>query len=202
MTGRPRKFSEEHPDLYKACASATRDRLISTLFNLCSLSESNCDVVESMLLVEEDSDSDNSSSLHSKSHGGAVSVGRGTKDSPAVIDLTSTPTRQNGSHTSPQSSSTSKRRRPRYEVCINCNEEFDVTGNEEENCVWHDGEVEPIEDMFPDHDERVHGPYDQDWIRRDFPESFEYTCCEGDLNSDGCNVTRHEAKKEKASKWF
>lgn len=32
-----------------------------------------------------------------------------------------------------------KRPRPRYAICEHCNEEFDVTFNEPEDCMWHDG---------------------------------------------------------------
>lgn len=32
-----------------------------------------------------------------------------------------------------------KRLRSRFAICGNCNQEFDVTDNGEENYVWHDG---------------------------------------------------------------
>lgn len=32
-----------------------------------------------------------------------------------------------------------KRQRPRYAICRNCNEEFDITQNDRGGCVYHPG---------------------------------------------------------------
>lgn len=87
--------------------------------------------------------------------------------------------------------------RPRYVVCFNCDQEFDVTRNKKGDCVWHETDAEAIvdHDVFADHDPDCHGPYDQDWIRDEWPEAFEYECCGKDLTSKGCRVTKHEGNK-------
>lgn len=36
-----------------------------------------------------------------------------------------------------------KRLRSRFATCTNCSEEFDVTDNGKDSCVWHPGEREP-----------------------------------------------------------
>jgi hypothetical protein len=46
------------------------------------------------------------------------------------------------------------------------------------------GELEPDYEAWPDHDERCHGPIDTDDNKREFPDSFEWSCCQtngGDL---------------------
>lgn len=91
----------------------------------------------------------------------------------------------------------SERKQPRYQVCDNCEQEFDVTKNKQGDCVWHVEDAEPIVDheTFADHDKDCHGPYDQDWIREEWPEAFEYECCGKDLTSPGCQFTKHKARK-------
>ena len=86
--------------------------------------------------------------------------------------------------------------RTRYAHCINCEEEFDVTDNaDDEGCNYHDGELEVEQDMFVDHDERCHGPMDTEQNRIDYPENFTWSCCEGDGLSDGCQTGRHEERE-------
>jgi hypothetical protein len=36
---------------------------------------------------------------------------------------------------------TPKRLRPRFATCEHCSEEFDVTENEDDACMWHDGKA-------------------------------------------------------------
>jgi len=82
---------------------------------------------------------------------------------------------------------------PRWEICQNCEEEFDVSeARDDEECTYHTGDVEVDEEQFPDHDERCHGPMDTDENRRSFPEGFYWNCCEGQgANHPGCQVGRH-----------
>ncbi|CAL8583818.1 hypothetical protein XPA_009435 [Xanthoria parietina] len=73
-----------------------------------------------------------------------------------------------------------KRLRPRYATCRNCEEEFDVTQNGSEDCVYHPEETEVDYDAatWVDHDEDCHGTIDSEEMRREFPEAFIYPCCE------------------------
>jgi len=82
---------------------------------------------------------------------------------------------------------------PRWEVCVNCDKEFDA-GEEREDgeCVYHTGDLEAIEELFPDHDEDVHGPTDTPENRRAFPERFSWTCCDKDGTDEGCEEGTHE----------
>lgn len=82
--------------------------------------------------------------------------------------------------------------RTRYALCVNCEEEFDVTDNvDDEGCMYHDGELEVDQDMFVDHDENCHGPMDSEDNRRDYPENFIYSCCDEDGQAEGCQTGRH-----------
>ncbi|KAG6860745.1 hypothetical protein C0995_008010 [Termitomyces sp. Mi166 len=75
----------------------------------------------------------------------------------------------------------------RWETCINCNEEFDMTTRrEEEECSFHPGELEVDEEQFADWDESCHGPMDSSHNRREYPENFKWTCCEGNGRAEGC----------------
>ena len=112
---------------------------------------------------------------------------------------------------------------PRWEICANCNEEYD-TNVQSRNalaavCVFHPGEssrynllksrpqfwkgdLEILEEAFVDWDEDCHGPMDSNRNRRDYPENFLWSCCEKDGTSDGCVQRKHRPavpKKRKRS---
>jgi len=104
---------------------------------------------------------------------------------------------------------------PRWEMCGNCGEEFDVgdvRGNEE--CVFHpgasivitkkkdqsltcrfgpEGELEVNEEEFHDWDEDCHGPKDTTENRRSFPQNFTWTCCDENGVGEGCVHGHHRA---------
>jgi hypothetical protein len=52
--------------------------------------------------------------------------------------------------------------------------------------------MEVNEEEFADHDENCHGPMDTPENRRDFPEGFTWTCCDGDGTAPGCVVGEHK----------
>ena len=56
------------------------------------------------------------------------------------------------------------------------------------------GELEIRDEEFPDDDEVAYGNVDPytDWRREEFPDGFEWTCCEGNANAEGCKKTRHD----------
>ncbi|KAF6765904.1 hypothetical protein DFP72DRAFT_704 [Ephemerocybe angulata] len=83
---------------------------------------------------------------------------------------------------------------PRWEQCVNCDEEYDVNRErEEDECQYHPGDMEPDEDGFADWDEDCHGPQDTPENRRQYPQEFMWTCCEEDGTSPGCVIGEHEA---------
>ncbi|KAL8803940.1 MAG: hypothetical protein Q9200_006025 [Gallowayella weberi] len=89
-----------------------------------------------------------------------------------------------------------KRMRPRYAMCSNCEEEFDVTENQSGGCIYHPGEMEVDWDggFWDDHDENCHGPIDDEDRRIEYPEGFIYDCCDRKGDSEGCETTRHIEK--------
>ncbi|KAJ7352326.1 hypothetical protein DFH08DRAFT_84448 [Mycena albidolilacea] len=80
---------------------------------------------------------------------------------------------------------------PRWETCSNCGETYDVNSDDEE-CTFHPGEMEVDEEKFDDWDEGCHGPIDTEHTRKEFPENFSWTCCDGDGTTEGC-VTGHHS---------
>lgn len=61
-------------------------------------------------------------------------------------------------------------------------------------CTYHDGDLEPDDDFFADHDEQIHGETDCEETRQEYPEGFIWDCCGGKLSSlsgRGCQTGRH-----------
>lgn len=58
--------------------------------------------------------------------------------------------------------------------CWLCAQEEGPGSSEEETFRVHPGEIEVIDDEWPDHDERCHGPIDTKANRRDYPHGFEW----------------------------
>lgn len=48
---------------------------------------------------------------------------------------------ENGTEVTEAASTKLKRLRPRYAICENCSEEFDVTDNKKKSCSFHDGRL-------------------------------------------------------------
>ncbi|KAI4818574.1 hypothetical protein E4T44_06545 [Aureobasidium sp. EXF-8845] len=85
-------------------------------------------------------------------------------------------------------------KRQRYAMCENCKEEFDTTNNTEDDCQYHDGELEVDwdSDTWVDWDQRCHGTIDTDFFD-EYPEGFRWECCGAVGNEDGCQIKPHEA---------
>lgn len=66
----------------------------------------------------------------------------------------------------------------------------DTSSGSESEERYHPGEAECDFDSFEDWDERCHGPMDSKVNRRQFPESFLWSCCGGALNSRGCEARK------------
>ncbi|KAF9007526.1 hypothetical protein BDQ17DRAFT_1238028 [Cyathus striatus] len=83
---------------------------------------------------------------------------------------------------------------PRWDLCANCDVEFDVnTIRDDDECVFHPGELEVNEKEFADWDEDCHGPIDTTENRRLYPENFSWTCCDKDGMSEGCVHGEHRS---------
>jgi len=98
----------------------------------------------------------------------------------------------------------------RFEICIQCYQEYDVTKNDENSCRWHPGSCPPIgmhlrqkitdhlpgeceadydADVWADHDENCHG--DPEDLRDDCPQGYKWICCEEPENAKGCETGMH-----------
>ncbi|KAJ7056705.1 hypothetical protein C8F01DRAFT_1086991 [Mycena amicta] len=86
---------------------------------------------------------------------------------------------------------------PRWETCENCRESYDVNAQDNEECVFHPGDLEVDYEKFVDWDEDCHGPMDSRGNRRDYPENFTWSCCDADGTAPGCVNGRHRAKAHK-----
>ncbi|KAF9468177.1 hypothetical protein BDZ94DRAFT_1247374 [Collybia nuda] len=83
---------------------------------------------------------------------------------------------------------------PRWETCANCDQDFDVhEEREDDECIFHPGDLEVDEGSFADWDEDCHGPKDTSSNRRDYPENFQWTCCDKDGLSEGCVQGEHKS---------
>ncbi|KAF2806286.1 uncharacterized protein BDZ99DRAFT_465926 [Mytilinidion resinicola] len=158
-----------------AIDAADPDRLRITLKRVCSLSNDTLELVCSELLVAEKA----AESQKKASESG----GNGKEDNSKAL----------------------KRKRVeyntiRFQTCIQCEQEFDATKNEEGCCRWHKGELEADEDpnMWPDFEDWRDGEYD-DW-KDEFPERFLWSCCKrrGD-DEEVCCVGKHMSAQEHAS---
>ncbi|KAG2145352.1 uncharacterized protein EDB93DRAFT_1151899 [Suillus bovinus] len=86
---------------------------------------------------------------------------------------------------------------PRWDVCANCKEEYDISGErDDEECCYHSGHLNVDEEFFADHDEDCHGPMDTEENRADFPEGFIWTCCDENALSEGCETGQHVAGRK------
>ncbi|KAL6704685.1 hypothetical protein ACN47E_007967 [Coniothyrium glycines] len=92
--------------------------------------------------------------------------------------------------------------RQRFEICIQCNNEYNVLSNDKRSCIWHEGELEVDHegDFWADHDERCHGTIDTDEMRREYPEGFIWNCCDESGENEGCKKSRHRPNRAKRVK--
>ncbi|KAF9472670.1 hypothetical protein BDN70DRAFT_886756 [Pholiota conissans] len=90
---------------------------------------------------------------------------------------------------------------PRWESCANCDEEFDVNTLREQNeCVFHPGDLNPSDASLIEWDAETYGPMDTLDNRHQYPENFNWSCCEKDGQATGCVRGEHRpavARKRK-----
>ncbi|CAI7628141.1 unnamed protein product [Penicillium glandicola] len=80
----------------------------------------------------------------------------------------------------------------RFESCINCLEEFDVTQNSETSCRYH-VEYDMVDEEYFKDEIAAGIDVDNDDYREAWPEMFFYHCCGMDLTEDVYQVRWHKA---------
>ncbi|KAJ9640083.1 hypothetical protein H2201_007610 [Coniosporium apollinis] len=179
-----------NPALRAAIETATPERLRAVLESIRAESSAAHDLVTAKLLLGEADSTDRTTSEDEGTQaGGSTAEKRKTSSKPK------------------------QRPRPRYAICEHCGKEFDVTSNGADDCVWHDGtpndygltsakrllasaagRLEANEDAFVDMEEETWGPHED--YKEEFPENFNWTCCQQDGTTEGCNVERHEERPD------
>ncbi|KAK6346674.1 hypothetical protein TWF696_006792 [Orbilia brochopaga] len=75
--------------------------------------------------------------------------------------------------------------------CLNCEDCFVEEDNTDTSCVYHPGEPEPDMDFFVDHDESIHGHFDDPSMLEEYPEGYIMSCCENKKAYKGCRTSKH-----------
>ncbi|KAJ5345197.1 hypothetical protein N7452_003201 [Penicillium brevicompactum] len=92
-----------------------------------------------------------------------------------------------------KSSAAGKTTVPRYALCGNCKEDFDVTANTDKSCRYHPSFSEADQDshLYEDLDDWMEADTEEN--REEWPECFIFLCCEQNLrdNPHGCKVDFH-----------
>ena len=94
----------------------------------------------------------------------------------------------------PVDASSNKRRyRPRYLMCERCHQEYDVSKNGSNACRYHEEGWEKNEESeaWDDTDDWPEEYLDMDEIKREWPNSFKWLCCDKNCDAAGCQVGRH-----------
>ncbi|KAJ5349962.1 hypothetical protein N7541_007689 [Penicillium brevicompactum] len=92
--------------------------------------------------------------------------------------------------TGAEKSSFGKTTVPRYALCGNCKEDFDVTANTDKSCRSSD-EADQDSHLYEDLDDWMEADTEEN--REEWPECFIFLCCEENLrdNPHGCKVDFH-----------
>lgn len=63
--------------------------------------------------------------------------------------------------------------------------------------IQNAGDLEIIDEAFPDDDEVLYHGIDipGDWRVKEFPEGFEWSCCGGNADAEGCRRSRHSTTR-------
>ncbi|KAJ5343011.1 uncharacterized protein N7506_002835 [Penicillium brevicompactum] len=90
--------------------------------------------------------------------------------------------------TGAEKSSSRKTTVPRYALCGNCKEDFDVTANTDKSCF---SEADQDSHLYEDLDDWMEADTEEN--REEWPECFIFLCCEENLgdNPHGCKVDFH-----------
>ncbi|KAK5191250.1 hypothetical protein LTR99_001633 [Exophiala xenobiotica] len=85
------------------------------------------------------------------------------------------------------------RKRKRFEVCGQCDDEYEVERNELGLCVYHPGqkEVDLDSSVWDDYNWDVAGGMSDYEDDPECQDGFLWNCCDEKLGSVGCQTTRH-----------
>ncbi|KAF2734513.1 hypothetical protein EJ04DRAFT_436920, partial [Polyplosphaeria fusca] len=89
--------------------------------------------------------------------------------------------------------------RRRYEICEQCDLEYDVTTNTDASCLWHFGKlkIDYGGDFWDAHDEDRDGIIDSEEIRDKYPQGFDWSCCYKNGKTAGRIVGKHRPDETK-----
>ncbi|KAG4443386.1 hypothetical protein IFR05_001175 [Cadophora sp. M221] len=84
--------------------------------------------------------------------------------------------------------------RPVFARCVTCEKRYDINDNEGNECVHHPGEKELDSDSghWEDWDDECHGNPETLINDPDHVDGFMWSCCRGEMNSEGCTREPHE----------
>ncbi|KAI5358381.1 hypothetical protein Slin15195_G108340 [Septoria linicola] len=86
-------------------------------------------------------------------------------------------------------------KRKRWEVCVQCEKDFDVTMNEKQQCRRHPGskEIDHRYDFWTDLNLELDGNLSDHAEETEYEDGFMWSCCEKPLASPGCVASEHRA---------
>lgn len=134
-----RAFAEDSPILYEALAIAPDDRLVALLKILCSRRKEVAEAVAEELLVtvEEADDFRNEGAKEALQRKRTVEDEEGLP--PKKRRVTQAALEEvNGNEKFPK-----RRLRPRWALCAQCREKYDITRNGDQECYYHSGKPSP-----------------------------------------------------------
>jgi hypothetical protein len=117
--------SEKQLALRRAIETARPERVRQILQNLCDISTTNEVYVAALLLITEEGQGANATRPKSRKRSASTNVDDEEVDEAGDSEA--------------QKPRAAKRLRARYAICTQCDEEFDVTENNPEDCVYHPG---------------------------------------------------------------
>ncbi|KAF2622643.1 hypothetical protein BU25DRAFT_351820 [Macroventuria anomochaeta] len=185
--GRSETIQQKRQRIYDAIDSATPDRLRAILKKVVNEQPGGLSLVGEELLLRKGQSK--AYTLQNRPNG--AGHGDEEQDSSDYSDA--------DGDDAPRSKRKSTYSRQRFEHCVQCEKEYDVTQNGPRSCQWHDGddEVDEEQDFWADHDEDCHGEIDTPEMRKLFPEGFRWTCCNKLGNDKGCKITPHRPDRSK-----
>jgi hypothetical protein len=148
-----KRSSIEIQNLYNAIDSATPDRLRTLLKNLSTTSSANFESIQGELMLqhgalkrarsendEDDDDEDDDDE---------------DDDDEDDDDDSSEDSGLDDESDNPDEQTDAPANRQRFEICEQCNKEYDVLHNDKKSCQWHQGKLQPSSLLRHDPDREV-----------------------------------------------
>ncbi|ORY15296.1 hypothetical protein BCR34DRAFT_478044, partial [Clohesyomyces aquaticus] len=96
--------------------------------------------------------------------------------------------------------------RQRFEICGQCDTEYDALSNATVSCIWHTVYYPstPIyngdHDTWTDWDIESVSEWDNEESRKKYPEGFLWSCCDRSGEKEGCKKSIHRPARSKRAK--